>query len=47
MDFTEETEEKKINIGKVLGTVANVVTHVAPFVPALQPVAGVIAAVKK
>jgi hypothetical protein len=47
MDFTEETEEKKINIGKVINTATKIVTNVAPFVPALQPAAAVIAAVKK
>ena len=42
MDFAEQTPEEKkgINLGKVIGVVA-------PFVPALQPVAAVIGALKK
>ena len=42
MDFAEQTPEEKkgINLGKVIGAVA-------PFVPALQPVAAVIGALKK
>jgi hypothetical protein len=47
-DFSNETpEEKKLRLGGVLKVVGAVIPAVAPFVPALQPVAAVIGALKK
>ena len=45
MDFAEQTPEEKKGIN--LGKVGKVIGAVAPFVPALQPVAAVIGALKK
>jgi hypothetical protein len=48
MDFSAETpEEKKIRLGGVVNVVGKVIPAIAPFVPALQPVAAVIGALKK
>jgi hypothetical protein len=48
MDFSQETpEEKKIRLGGLLKVVGAVIPAIAPFVPALQPVAAVIGALKK
>jgi hypothetical protein len=48
MDFSEETpEEKKIRLGGLIKIVGAVIPAIAPFVPALQPVAAVIGALKK
>jgi hypothetical protein len=45
MDFSEETfEEKKVCLGKIIDTAIKVIPAVAPFVPALQPVAAIIGA---
>ena len=47
-DFSEETpEEKKLNLGKIVQVAGKVIPAIAPFVPALQPVAAVIGALKK
>ena len=46
MDFSAETpEEKKIRLGGVVKVVERVLPAIAPFVPALQPVAAVVGAV--
>jgi hypothetical protein len=46
MDFSEETpEEKKIRLGGVVKVIERVLPAIAPFVPALQPVAAVVGAV--
>jgi hypothetical protein len=48
MDFSGETpEEKKIRLGGVVNVAGKVIPALAPFVPALQPVAAVIGALKK
>ena len=48
MDFSEETpEEKKIRLGGILKIAGAIIPAIAPFVPALQPVAAVIGALKK
>ena len=47
MDFSEETpEEKKIRLGGIVNIVERVLPAVAPFVPALQPVAAVVGAIR-
>jgi hypothetical protein len=47
-DFSNETpEEKKLRLGGLLKVAGAVIPAVAPFVPALQPVAAVIGALKK
>ena len=46
MDFSAETpEEKKIRLGGVIKVVERVLPAIAPFVPALQPIAAVVGAV--
>jgi hypothetical protein len=48
MDFSEETpEEKKIRLGGIVQVAGKIIPAIAPFVPALQPVAAVIGALKK
>ena len=48
MDFSEETpEEKKIRLGGIIKIAGAIIPAIAPFVPALQPVAAVIGALKK
>jgi hypothetical protein len=48
MDFSEETpEEKKIRLGGIIQVAGKIIPAIAPFVPALQPVAAVIGALKK
>jgi hypothetical protein len=48
MDFSGETpEEKKIRLGGVVKVAGKIIPAIAPFVPALQPVAAVIGALKK
>jgi hypothetical protein len=47
MDFAEQTPEEKLKLGQVLSGAAKIIPAVAPFVPALQPVAAVIGALKK
>jgi len=48
MDFSGETpEEKKLRLGGVLNVAGKIIPAIAPFVPALQPVAAVIGALKK
>jgi hypothetical protein len=51
MDFSEETPEDKFKLGHFLGSVVKgvvkVVPAIAPFVPALQPAATIIGAIKK
>ena len=47
MDFSEQTPEEKLKLSQVLGAAVKVIPAVAPFVPALQPVAAVIGALKK
>ena len=48
MDFSGETpEEKKLRLGGVLNVAGKIIPAIAPFVPALQPVAAVIGARKK
>jgi len=47
MDFSAETpEEKKIRRGGIVTVVERVLPAVAPFVPALQPVAAVVGAIR-
>jgi hypothetical protein len=47
MDFSAETpEEKKIRLGGIVNIVERVLPAVAPFVPALQPVAAVVGAIR-
>jgi hypothetical protein len=47
MDFSAETpEEKKIRLGGVVKVVERVLPAIAPFVPALQPVAAVVGAIR-
>jgi hypothetical protein len=47
MDFSEEIpEEKKIRLGGIVKVVERVLPAVAPFVPALQPVAAVVGAIR-
>ena len=46
MDFAEQTPEEKLKLGNAV-TFKPCITIVAPFVPALQPVAAVIGALKK
>lgn len=48
MDFSEETpEEKKIRLGGIINVAGKIIPAIAPFVPALQPVAAIIGAIKK
>lgn len=48
MDFSEETpEEKKIRLGGIINVAGKIIPVIAPFVPALQPVAAIIGAIKK
>ena len=48
MDFSEETpEEKKLRLGGIVKVAGKIIPAIAPFVPALQPVAAVIGALKK
>ena len=51
MDFSSETPEEKLKLGKLLGgvgkVIGKVVPAIAPFVPALQPAAAIIGALKK
>ena len=47
MDFAEQTPEEKLKLSQVLNVAGKVIPAVAPFVPALQPVAAVIGALKK
>lgn len=48
MDFSEETpEEKKIRLGGIVKIVERVLPAVAPFVPALQPIAAVVGAIRR
>jgi hypothetical protein len=47
MDFSEQTPEEKLKLSQVLSGAGKVITAAAPFVPALQPVAAVIGALKK
>ena len=48
MDFSAETpEEKKIRLGGIIKIAGAIIPAIAPFVPALQPVAAVIGALKK
>ena len=47
MDFSEETpEEKKIRLGGIIKVAERVLPAIAPFVPALQPVAAVVDAIR-
>ena len=47
MDFSAETpEEKKIRLGGIVKIVERVLPAVAPFVPALQPIAAVVGAIR-
>ena len=47
MDFSAETpEEKKLRLGGVIKIVERVLPALAPFVPALQPVAAVVGAIR-
>ena len=47
MDFSAETpEEKKIRLGGVVKVIERVLPAIAPFVPALQPVAAVVGAIR-
>ena len=47
MDFSGETpEEKKLRLGGVIKIVERVLPALAPFVPALQPVAAVVGAIR-
>jgi hypothetical protein len=48
MDFSGETpEEKKIRLGGIVRVAGKIIPAIAPFVPALQPVAAVIVSLKK
>lgn len=48
MDFSNETpEEKKLRLGGIVKVAGKIIPVVAPFVPALQPVAAVIGAIKQ
>ena len=48
MDFSEETpEEKKIRLGGIVKVVERVLPAIAPFVPALQPIAAVVGAIRR
>lgn len=48
MNFSEETpEEKKIRLGGIVQVAGKIIPAITPFVPALQPVAAVIGALKK
>jgi hypothetical protein len=48
MDFSEETpEEKKIRLGGIIKVAERVLPAIAPFVPALQPVAAVVGAIRR
>jgi hypothetical protein len=47
MDFSAETpEEKKLRLGGVIKIAERVLPALAPFVPALQPVAAVVGAIR-
>jgi len=47
MDFSAETpEEKKLRLGGIVKIAERVLPAVAPFVPALQPVAAVVGAIR-
>ena len=48
LDFSNETpEEKKLRLGGIIKVAGNIIPLVTPFVPALQPVAAIIGAIKK
>ena len=48
MDFSEETpEEKKIRLGGIIKVAERVLPAIAPFVPALQPIAAVVGAIRR
>lgn len=48
MDFSDETpEEKKIRLGGIIKVAGKIIPVIAPFVPALQPVAAIIGAIKQ
>ena len=47
MDFSEQTPEEKLKLGNLLKPIIKIIPAIAPFVPALQPVAAVIGALKK
>ena len=48
MDFSAETpEEKKIRLGRIIKIAGAIIPAIAPFVPALQPAAAIIGALKK
>jgi len=48
MDFSDETpEEKKLRLGGIIKVAGKIIPAIAPFVPALQPVAAIIGAVKQ
>ena len=48
MDFSDETpEEKKLRLGGIVKVAGKIIPALAPYVPALEPVAAVIGAVKK
>jgi hypothetical protein len=48
MDFSNETpEEKKLRLGGIVKVAGKIIPAIAPFVPALQPVAAIIGAVKQ
>jgi hypothetical protein len=47
MDFSAETpEEKKLRLGGIVQVVERVLPAIAPFVPALQPIAAVVGAIR-